>query len=120
MLSTKNNTSKEIFEALKVSPTMDGHLILLDDFKIDGLVIEKGYETNGANIPRILWSIIPPLKVQNLPAVVVHDWLCDKERYVEADAMFHKLLEKFKIEPFRNEMVFAVKLYHKIKYRVKE
>lgn len=120
MLSTKNNSSKEIFEALKVSPTMDGHLILLDDFKIDGLVVEKGYETNGANIPRIFWSIIPPFKVQNLPAVVVHDYLCDKEKYVEADEMFKRLLNKFKIEPLRNEMVFAVKEYHKIRYKVKE
>jgi len=116
MLYTNQHTTLEIFEALKVSPTLDGRFILLEDFKIDEYVIEKGYKTNGANVPRIFWSFVPPFKVQNLPAVVVHDWLCDKEQYVEADKLFEILLNKFDLEPLKDEMVFAVKKYHKIKY----
>lgn len=118
MLYTNQNTTLEIFEALKVSPTTDGNFVLLEDFCIDGLVIEKGYKTNGANVPRVFWSFIPPFKVQNLPAVVVHDWLCDKERYKEADELFEKLLNKFDLEPLKDEMVFAVKKYHKFKYKI--
>jgi hypothetical protein len=118
MLHTKEHTALEIFEALKISPTLDGNFVLLEDFRIDGYVIQKGYKTNGANVPRMFWSFIPPFKVQNLPAVVVHDWLCDKEKYVEADKLFEILLNKFDLEPLKDEMVFAVKKYHKFKYKI--
>jgi hypothetical protein len=119
MLYSNKNSKDEIFKALKVSPLTSGNFVLLEDFAIDDIVIPKGYTTNGANIPRILWSIVPPFKVQNLPAVVVHDWLCDKKEYKEADLMFKRLLEKFDLEPFKNQMVYAVKTYHKYKYGVK-
>ena len=118
MLDTNQHTTLEIFEALKVSPTLDGNFVVLEDFKIDGYVIEKGYKTNGANVPRVFWSFIPPFKVVNLPAVLVHDWLCDKEKYVEADELFEKLLNKFDLELLKNIMVFVVKKYHKYKYKI--
>ena len=43
--------------------------------------VPKGYKTNGANVPRILWSIFPPNSPEYLSAVVVHDYLCDKSSY---------------------------------------
>ena len=116
-LNTSTNTPDEIFQALKVSPTIDGKFIVLEDFKINGITIEKGYKTNGANIPKMFWSFIPPFKVQNLPAVVVHDYLCDKEKYTEADRQFKTLLNHFRLEKYRYIMIKVVKIYHKIKYK---
>jgi hypothetical protein len=116
-LDSNTNTPDEIFKALKVSPTLDGNFKLLEDFKINGFVVPKDYKTNGANIPKMFWSFIPPFKVQNLPAVVVHDYLCDKAKYTEADRQFKLLLNHFKLEKYRYIMIKVVKIYHKIKYK---
>jgi hypothetical protein len=53
---------------------------LLDNytFHIDGETINvpSGYQTDFATVPRILWSILPPLGKHN-PAALIHDYLYD-------------------------------------------
>lgn len=56
---------------------------LTADYEYKGIKIQAGYQTNGANIPRMFWSIFPPNSPEYLSAVVMHDWLCD-----EAEAIF--------------------------------
>lgn len=51
------------------------------------VLVPKGYKTNGADIPRIFWSIFPPNSPEYLSAVVVHDYLCDKGLKKHADIM---------------------------------
>ena len=101
-----------------LSPTQDNRFIVLRQYEIENIVIPKGYKTNGANIPRILWCIVPPFKPKYLPAVVVHDYLCDNETYNLADDIFEKLLIKIEDNFITRTMVKAVRLYHKIKYGV--
>ena len=103
----------------RVTPTEDNNYILLDDYAIAGVVVPQFYKTNGANIPRVLWIIVPPFKPVYLPAVIVHDYLCDKEEYQWADALFEEIL--FSIEKsFKTKMmVWAVKFYHRVRYGVK-
>lgn len=104
---------------LQVQPTSDNRYLLTKPFRIDkDLVIPAGYKTNGADIPRIFWWIIPPFKPKYLPAVVAHDWLCDKGSYKRADDVFKKML--FEIEKSFETwlMVKAVRIYHKIRYGV--
>lgn len=53
---------------------------LLEDYSYltdggDLLIIEKGYETNGADVPRLFWSIVPPFRPKYSPAYLVHDFL---------------------------------------------
>ena len=39
------------------------------------VVIPKGFISDGASVPRILWSIYPPFG-RYLEAAIVHDWYC--------------------------------------------
>lgn len=60
------------------------------DFYFIGICIPEGYTTNGADIPRIFWSIYPPFKPKYLKAIVLHDYLCDEAKsgqdYKHADS----------------------------------
>ena len=100
----------------RISPTQDNKYVLLDDYKILNVTVPKYYKTNGANIPRVFWFIIPPFKPKYLPAVIVHDYLCDKEEYTRADEMFTSILHNIEKSWKTTTMIWAVKAYHKIKY----
>lgn len=85
--------------------------------EIHTIKIPAGYMTNGADIPRVFWSIFPPNSPEYLSAVVVHDWLCDLEKYKLADEILKEMMgvlgvAKWKVYAF----YFACRLYHKIKY----
>ena len=41
----------------------------------DCITVPSGFESDGASVPKILWSAFPPFDVY-LPAAVVHDLLC--------------------------------------------
>lgn len=100
----------------RISPTQDNRYVLLDDYKILNVTVPKFYKTNGANIPRVFWFIIPPFKPKYLPAVIVHDYLCDEEQYGRADEMFSKILHNIEKSWKTKTMIWAVKAYHRIKY----
>lgn len=58
-------------------------------------VIEKGFATDFASIPRILWSIYSPMKTETIPGAVIHDFLyyCPgKMSRAEADSIFYDAL----------------------------
>ena len=101
-----------------ISPTHDNRFVLKEPYKVENILIPKGYKTNGANIPRVLWWFVPPFKPKYLPAVIVHDYLCDKEEYALADDLFEKLLMEIEDSFYTRIMVMAVRIYHKIKYGV--
>ena len=102
-------------EKLVLSPTVNNRFIVEKDFIYKDVLVPKGYPTNGANIPRLFWCLIPPFKPKYLPAVVLHDFLCDKEEYKKADEVFEEVL--FEIEKSLETWVMskAVKIYHKLK-----
>jgi hypothetical protein len=109
-----------MYEGVKLQP-LNGHKFeLIEDFTYQDVVIPKGYKTNGADIPRIFWSIYPPNRSDYLPAVIVHDYLCDLAEYKKADDLFESCLKDLKISKFDvMVLVGAVRLYHRIKYKVK-
>jgi len=108
-----------MYSKVEITPTHNNRFILKKPFRIENIQIPKGYKTNGANIPRIFWWFIPPFKPKYLPAVIVHDYLCDKDKYTLADDLFEKILVDYIENSFRTRiMVKAVRLYHKIKYGV--
>ena len=79
--------------------------------------VPKGYKTNGANIPRIFWSIFPPNSPEYLSAVVVHDYLCELKLYALADEalrhiMANLVVAKWKIYCF----YYACRVWHKLRY----
>lgn len=88
--------------------------------------IPSGYKTNGANIPRFLWSIYPPNSPEYLSAVVVHDYLCDKayqnnknyEDFILADNVFFIALNELGISNFKSALFYnSCRFYHFLKYK---
>lgn len=70
---------------LEVKPADNGRTwILLSEFQYhigefpsnDIVIVPKGYETDFASIPRLMWSIFPPWGKYG-KAAVVHDWMCE-------------------------------------------
>ena len=99
-----------------VRATLNNTFILEENYQVRNVRVPKGYESNGANIPRIFWSLIPPNKPKYQPAIMIHDYLCDKEKYELADNLFEEILLDIEISWRTKIMVKAVRLYHKIKY----
>lgn len=99
-----------------VRATFDNKFVLELPYQVKNVLIPKGYKSNGANIPRIFWSLIPPNKPKYQPAIMIHDYLCDKEKYKLADDLFEEVLFDIEISWKTKAMVKAVRLYHKIKY----
>lgn len=73
--------------------------------------VDKGYLTNGADIPRALWSILPR-RGEYDQAVALHDHLCDNPRastpygFVplnrrQVDTIFYEALEVLKVAPWK-------------------
>ena len=102
-------------------PTRDNKVVLAKPYEVcSDLIIPAGYVSDGATIPRVFWWFVPPFKPKYLPAVIVHDYLCDKEQYKLADIWFEHLLLKIEDSYKTKLMIRAVKLYHRFKYGVKE
>ncbi len=106
-----------IYRKLHLSPRGENRFMLLREFVYKEVRVPVGFVTNGANIPRIFWSLIPPNKTDNLPAVVIHNYLCEKEQYAKADQYFDEILKKIEVSTLeRVTLVSAVKVYHFIRY----
>lgn len=102
-----------------LQPTKNNKLILIEDYIYGGIVIRKGFETNGADIPRIFWNIIPPFKPKYLPAVIVHDYLIkiarNKDEIIYANSYFEKILLEIEDSLTTRTMIKAVNLYWKFR-----
>jgi len=101
-----------------VKATERNTFFLEENYQVKNIRVPKGYESNGANIPRLFWSIIPPFKPKYQPAIFIHDYLCDLEKYSLADDLFEEVLFEIEESLRTKAMVKAVRLYHKIKYGV--
>lgn len=100
-----------------ITPLKGDKYKILKDIRYKEIFIEAGYVTNGADIPRIFWSVFPPNKSDYLPAVIIHDYLCDREDYTLADKYFEEILTLLGVGPIsRFLLVSSVKIYHKAKY----
>ena len=41
----------------------------------DSITVPKGFESDGASVPKVFWSAFPPFG-KYLKAAIVHDWFC--------------------------------------------
>lgn len=83
------------------------------------LTIPKGFETDGATIPRPFRWILPPLGTY-LRAVVVHDYLYTQGLFSKALAdrtLRRILIEDGVSKPIASIMYLAVKLFGKGNYK---
>jgi len=103
---------------IKIKPLINNKFELLESWQCENVKVPKGFITDGATIPRAFWWFVPPFKPKFLPAIIIHDYLCDREKYKLADALFERTLFAIEKSLITKTMVKSVKIYHKIKYGV--
>ncbi|ANE34350.1 putative protein (DUF1353 domain) [Campylobacter hyointestinalis subsp. lawsonii CCUG 27631] len=91
------------------------------DFIYQGIYIPKGFVTNGANIPRVFWSIFPPNSPEYISAVVIHDYLCDEAKskadYKYADKMLYEAMISLEVAKWKCKVFYlACRAYHRVRY----
>lgn len=108
-----------MYSQVKLQPLKNNKFKILEEIVYKDIKVLQNYETNGVDIPRIFWFFIPPNKSDILPAVIIHDFLCDKEEYKKADDYFEEVLVELGIKNLdRFLLVKSVRLYHTIKYKL--
>ena len=61
-----------------------GFVFYLDETRTKTVTVPKGYLTDGASVPRVFWSFIPPWGSYG-QAAVLHDYLCEYLSYMDGD-----------------------------------
>ena len=88
-----------------------------DAFRIE---VEAGFETDGASIPRGLWSFIGhPLNGKHARAATIHDYMYENaiRTKKEADLIFREAMKTDGVSKLRrNLMYYAVHLFGKGSY----
>jgi len=103
---------------IKTQPTGRGTEIVVEDFTYKDITLKKGFESDGATVPRILWVAFPPFYPDYKTASMVHDYLCNIDQYHKADRYFHEILIKTRVKKStRLALVYGVRIWHKIAYR---
>lgn len=80
------------------------------------LTIPKGYMTDGASIPRAVWTLIgSPYEPEFITAAIVHDKMCDMGWEVEEmSELFFLLLRDSGVDKVKSELMeSAVTIYKK-------
>lgn len=85
--------------------------------------IPKGFVTNGANIPRLFWSLFPPNSPEYLSAVVIHDYMCANVAtygYEKADKYFYDAMLEIGVSKWKAKtFYFYCNFYHQLKEVIK-
>lgn len=107
-----------------LQPNPNNVFVLLEDYEYKSIKIKAGYATNGADIPRAFWFIVPPFKPAFLPAVLVHDFLIENAKNPAdikiANEYFEDILLRIENSFKTRVMVRAVKIYWKVKIKFKK
>jgi len=96
-------------------------------FKSVDITVPKGFQSDGASIPKMFWFISHPLDRDSLPGSIVHDYFYRKgvdeniENRKEADLIFKKLLKENGTDFLkRNLFYWAVRIFGGKYYKVIE
>ena len=68
---------------LKTVPTKNNTRKLLYTYKYKNIIVPKDFETNGADVPRIFWIVLPPFKPKYEPAYMVHDYMIKEAKKID-------------------------------------
>lgn len=92
---------------------------LVEDYRYGNVIVPKGYKTNGANVPRLFWSIFPPNSPEYLSAAIAHDYLCDKGFYKLADETLREMMSELGVAKWKIYCFYtACRVWHKLRYGV--
>lgn len=100
---------------MKLTPTINNTFILNENFIFRDVIVPIGFETNGADTPRIFWSLFPPFKPRYMEAIIIHDFLIKKGQISKANAYFEEILLSAENTFVTRNAVRLVRLYWKIR-----
>ena len=111
---TQDGKYENVFERVVV---LNQPLSYASDVLDQVVTIPKGFQSDGASVPRALWSIYPPFG-KYLEAAVVHDWFCvlghrgeSPIDYKMAAKVFDEAMEVCSVGKFRRfKMYWAVRI----------
>lgn len=102
-----------------IRPTSNNTFKVMADCYYKDIHIPIGFETNGADSPRLFWVIVPPFKPKILPAIILHDYMIatskSKADIIKANTYFSELLLILDNSFKSKIMIQAVKAYWYLK-----
>ena len=116
IISVNPNNAKKPFVLLNNIAYLSANYGGNDIYRIE---IHKGYNWNGANIPRFLWRLVgSQYNPEFLPASMIHDWLCENKDFIMKDGVqvssdiFRDILILYKVPKWKAKlMATAVRCY---------
>jgi len=84
------------------------YIRLYEDTEIFGVLILKGYETNGASVPRLFWFLLSPF-TEGFRAAIIHDFRYTDITFItreEADLEFYDNMQKDGVGFIRRYLVY--------------
>lgn len=108
-----------------VTPDKGFNYKLTENFEIivDGyeVTIPKGFVTDFASIPRILWSVYPPQYASYVEPAIIHDYFyrCknDHDRNFADDILYYALVENGVKKSTASNFYFGVRTFGASSYR---
>lgn len=113
-------TSPAVVEILN---SYDFRLVKDFEFYIDNeqgekITVPEGYITDFASVPRVFWSVIPPVG-KYTKACIIHDYMYDNaiKTKKEADLIFYDAMKVLKVPKWKRlTMYYAVRLFGRGEY----
>jgi len=110
--------------ALKLEYEGGGKYRLLEDFCFNDYCVPAGFVTDGASIPKVLWSVIgSPMTGKYVPVAVLHDYLYSKKcvydvSFKKANLIFYAGMLKVGVNRFKAFLMYkAVCLFGKSHFK---
>lgn len=118
------------YEQVLLQPCSNRQYEVKQEIRFGNWIIPVGYKTNGANVPRAFWWLIEPNQSNIMPAVIVHDFLCDIAdesinasyycNFKMADVILHNHLKILNQATWKIKLMYAaVRVFHWVKYERK-
>ena len=102
-----------------VQSTPNNTFILSRTYKVKGITIPKGFESDGLTLKiRLLRLIVSKYSPKFMPFFFIHDYLCAEKKYKLADILGSEVLFETEKSLRTKAMMFLIRKYHKIKYGV--
>ena len=72
------------------------------------ILVPQWFEFDGASVPRLLWSLFPPIEPRTINAACVHDYLYTTKQYTlwQTDLIFLEALEALEMKFWRRWLMF--------------
>ncbi len=84
---------------------------VVEPVEIDGVLIPKGFVTDGASVPRMLWWLFPPTG-RYMEAALLHDYLLQEHPRYYADHQFLSSMTRLGVAKWRRQVMFyAVRIF---------